>query len=714
VLAAEGKLMMRASSFIRQWKQLFICLLFLPLAYSSATGQAQVTGKWNTLPYPMPINPVHAAMLHNGKVLIVSGTGNNPSNSIPQAALWDLTAGTITPQTVSYDMFCNGMVVLPDGRPIVIGGTLKYLSGGLFDGTAHSASYDPGSNTFTMLPNMAHGRWYPTGTVLGDGRVMAFSGDNENDVNNNAVEFYTEGLGWSQQYVASWNPPNYPRLHLLPNGNIFYSGPTPSSAFFNPATQHWTLGVAHTNYALGRTYGSSVLLPLSPQNGYAPKVMILGGMDTSSGATTASTEIIDLSVASPAWKYSAPMSEARVEMNAVLLPSGKVLALGGSSVNENKATASLKADLFDPRTQTMSSAGAAIYARLYHSIALLLPDATVFVAGSNPVQGTYEPHIEIYQPAYLFTTNSSGGTILAPRPTISSAPAAVAYGQSFQLQTPDAANITSVAVLRAGAVTHAFDMEQRMVELNFTTASGDLNVTAPPNGNIAPPGYYLLFLINDKGVPSVASFLQIKSKGIGFVQVNAATPAGSVSTVSVSYNKSQVAGNLNVVAIGWNDTVATVQSVTDSRGNSYSRAVGPTTGTALRQVIYYAKDIAAGSNTVNVTFNQAATHPDVRILEYQGVSTLDVTSGASGSSGSNAIVSSGAASTAVANELIFGAGMTSGGFSGPGANFNKEIITARGDIAEDRTLSGTGSYSATGVLGAYGTQNWIMQMAVFK
>lgn len=706
--------MMRASSFLSLGERLIVGLWLLAVACSSALGQAQLTGKWNTLPYTISINPIHAAMLHNGKVLIVSGTGNNPNNSVPQAALWDPIAGTISTQTVPYDMFCNGMVILPDGHPLVIGGTLKYLSGGLFDGTSHSASYDPGSATFSLQQNMAHGRWYPTGTVLGDGRVMAFSGDNENDVNNNTVEFYTEGVGWSQQYVAPWNPPNYPRLHVLPNGNVFYSGPTPSSALFNPATQHWTLSVAHTNYALRRTYGSSVLLPLSPQNGYAPKVMILGGMDTSSGATTASTEIIDLSVASPAWKYSAPMSQARVEMNAVLLPSGKVLALGGSSVNEEGTTASLKADLFDPRTQTMSSAGTGTYARLYHSIALLLPDATVFVAGSNPVQGTYEPHMEIYQPAYLFTTNSSGGTILAPRPGISGAPAAVAYGQSFQVQTPDAASITSVAVLRAGAVTHAFDMEQRMVELNFTTASGALNVTAPPNGNIAPPGYYLLFLVNDKGVPSVASFLQIKSNGIAFVQVNAATPAGSVPTVSVSYNKAQVAGNLNVVAIGWNDTVATVQSVTDSRGNSYSRAVGPTTGTGLRQVIYYAKSIATGSNTVNVTFNQAAVHPDVRILEYKGVSALDVTSGASGSSGSNTVVSSGAASTAVANELIFGAGMINGAFSGPGASFNKEVITTRGDIAEDRTVSSTGSYSATGVLGPYGSQNWVMQMATFK
>ena len=205
--------------------------------------------------------------------------------------------------------------------------------------------------------------------------------------------------------------------------------------------------------------------------------------------------------------------------------------------------------------------------------------------------------------------------------------------------------------------------------------------------------------------------------GIGFAQVASATPQSPVASVEVSYPHAQTAGDLNLVVVGWNDTSATVQSVTDSLGNTYALAIGPSKGTALTQSIYYGKNILAGSNTVTVTFSKAATFPDIRILEYKGLSTtapLDVTAGASGTSGSNAAVSSGTATTTSANELIFGAGITNGAFSKAGASLTVEVITADGDIAEDEVASATGSYSATATLGAYGSQNWVMQMVALK
>ena len=142
-----------------------VCLLLIGLA-ASVSGAFAQTGQWQTLPYTMPINPVHTALLHNGKVLIVSGSGNVAGNTNFQAALWDPQAGTIATQPVAWDMFCNGMVVLPDGRPFVMGGTLQYDP---FHGELKTATYDPSTNTFTNQQSMAHGRWYPTGTVLGDG-----------------------------------------------------------------------------------------------------------------------------------------------------------------------------------------------------------------------------------------------------------------------------------------------------------------------------------------------------------------------------------------------------------------------------------------------------------------------------------------------------------------------------------------------------------------
>jgi len=160
-----------------------------------------------------------------------------------------------------------------------------------------------------------------------------------------------------------------------------------------------------------------------------------------------------------------------------------------------------------------------------------------------------------------------------------------------------------------------------------------------------------------------------------------------------------------------------VVSVKDNLGNSYSLVAGPFKGTRITQAIYLAKNILAGSNTVTVTFSQAATFPDIRILEYKGLSTtapVDVTAGASGTSSGSATVSSGSATTNAATELIFGAGTTNGGFTKAGSSFTSEIITPDGDIAEDDVVSSSGSYSATAGLGAYGSQNWVMQMLSLK
>jgi hypothetical protein len=162
--------------------------------------------------------------------------------------------------------------------------------------------------------------------------------------------------------------------------------------------------------------------------------------------------------------------------------------------------------------------------------------------------------------------------------------------------------------------------------------------------------------------------------------------------------------------VGWNDTTSTVQSVKDSGGNNYILAIGPTTGTALRQSIYYLSNIAGGNNTVTVTFNQAAAYPDVRILEYRGVTTLDVTAGASGS---GTAANSGSATTTSSNELIFGANMVYTLTGAAGSGFTTRVITSPdGDMAEDKVVTTAGSNSATATLTSSGP--WVMQMVTFK
>jgi hypothetical protein len=135
--------------------------------------------------------------------------------------------------------------------------------------------------------------------------------------------------------------------------------------------------------------------------------------------------------------------------------------------------------------------------------------------GSNPgARGSYEPAIEIYTPPYLY--DSSDHLITTKRPQIASQPftAPLAYNTPFQVGYTSSAAISSVVLVRPGSVTHAFNMEQRVIALCGATSpcsalSNTLNLTTPPNGNIAPPGYYMLFLIDSAGVPSVATFIQL-------------------------------------------------------------------------------------------------------------------------------------------------------------------------------------------------------------
>jgi hypothetical protein len=464
-------------------------------------------GRWDTLPFLMPINPVHVALMHNGKVLIISGSGNDPNNKRFEAGVWDPPAETVRTFPIAWDMFCNGMVILPDGRPFVLGGTLKYDE---FLGEPRTAVFDPLREQFVDMPRMGGGRWYPTGTVLGNGHVLVDSGFSDKPIDtphgpdstvNTTVEIW-DGARLTAAGTIFAGVPLYPRQNLLPNGKVFESGANPNSKMYDPATHAWT-DVATTNFPAYREYGTSVLLPLTQATGYKPRVMILGGAQPDA---TDTTELIDLSVSQPRWVNGPKMVRPRVQLNATILPNGKVLVSGGSAKDEDESTASLAAELYDPDANSFSSAGSMEFARVYHSNTLLLPDATVMAVGGNPVRTVYEPHIEIYSPPYLFKPDGTP----AARPVISGiTPGTIRYGATLRIMTPDPASIKAVVFVRPGAVTHAFDMEQRLVGLAFSVRDGALYASAPANGNLAPPGYYMVFILNSAGVPSVASFVRL-------------------------------------------------------------------------------------------------------------------------------------------------------------------------------------------------------------
>ena len=234
---------------------------------------------------------------------------------------------------------------------------------------------------------------------------------------------------------------------------------------------------------------------------YEPgKILYVGG-----GPPTNTAEIIDLNQPSPSWAYTGSMAFARRQMNATLLPTGQVLATGGTSAGgfNDPSGAVHAAELWDPATGTWTTMASNAVTRIYHSTTLLLPDARVLHTGSGDGAGAAdELNYEIYSPPYLFK---------GARPTITGAtPAVVGYGQSLNVATPDGASITKVTFIRFGSVTHAFDAGQLLVPLAFSQVGGGLSVLLPASATIAPPGPYMLFLVNSNGVPSVSRIMRLQ------------------------------------------------------------------------------------------------------------------------------------------------------------------------------------------------------------
>ena len=236
--------------------------------------------------------------------------------------------------------------------------------------------------------------------------------------------------------------------------------------------------------------------------------------DAKSNAPTETAERIDLNQASPQWVSAGSMALARRHLNSTILPDGQVLITGGTRgggfVNVDPGLATRAAEIWDPKTDQWHTLASNSKMRVYHSVSLLLPDATVLHGASGDAMAiqpggqvvpvpSQRDH-EIFSPPYLFK---------GARPTITSAPTAVVYGQQFAVATPNAAQVTEVRWIRLGSVTHAFDMGQRANKLTFTQTATGVQVTAPANASLAPPGHYMLFILNRNGVPSDGKIVRV-------------------------------------------------------------------------------------------------------------------------------------------------------------------------------------------------------------
>ena len=361
------------------------------LAQTCPTNVPHITGTWTVLPYQMPINPISANLLPNGKVLVVAGSEFDERNNSEGAesyrvAVWDpsdTNEGSISVQNLTYDVFCSGTAALFDGRSLIVGGTSDYS----FTGENRASIFNPATGQYVQSQNMVDGRWYATAIALADGRIMAMSGLKQTGGISRTIEIYDlqrAGAGWNPPTSVPFAPALYPRLELLPGGRVFYTGhgsgmSNANAWIFDPATGGWTQS-ATTN--VNRSYGSISSASSSAAQLRSPRDEFRGG----GSPATSSTDIIDLSAATPSYTAGPNMSTGRIQMNAVILPNGNVLAEGGSRNNEAPDTPGKTADLYDPVSNTMGSAGTAAYSRLYHSDCAAIAGCNCFEHGQQSGQ----------------------------------------------------------------------------------------------------------------------------------------------------------------------------------------------------------------------------------------------------------------------------------------------------------------------------------------
>jgi hypothetical protein len=512
-------------------------------------------GMWKVIQKEAPIRGIHAVLLHNGNVLLIEGSGGQVANfdrfdkGTFNTQVYNPRTNTFTKVNTPVDLFCAGHVQMANGNVMVLGGT-RTAPG---EGDPDDPTVDPANSGFTGLKQAyvfvpkggggyykrvndpIDGHWYPSATILGNGDIFSVGGHRAFPAaGGQLISPYAER--WSQKqkrwlsadkvrqdFSKEWA--TYPSLILMGNGRLFYTG---SHAFSYGAK---TVGVENKPgiYDDGNNTKKPVFTPLGGLRdegtrdasmsvllppAQAQKVLTLGGgnsvKDQPSGTVikqvpaVASADIIDLKKGAKATYHAAhggDLRQGKMYVSAVILPNGKVFETGGGK--HLKSDPVFEASMFDPVSEKFAPMAADPVGRLYHSSAFLLPDGRVMAIGSQNNLAdaiNYDHHISFYSPPYLFK---------GPRPKVAGVPASWVRGTKKTIKISK--KIKSAVLIRPAAVTHSSDPNQRSVQLSIgAQKGGKLTLGLAKNPHLTPPGYYMLFVVDKAGVPSVAKWVLIK------------------------------------------------------------------------------------------------------------------------------------------------------------------------------------------------------------
>jgi Domain of unknown function (DUF1929)/FG-GAP repeat len=473
-------------------------------------------GNWSSV-LSTSVVPIFQAVLPNGKVLIWDSVGQGapeqmPDNTFTRAMVWDPTTNTSVRRDVSgYNIFCAGYTQLADGRVLVAGGNKNAALDGIvqthiFDWRKHEQNQNPWSRG----PDMAAARWYPAVQALGNDEAVIVGGGPaipEVYQTNNTLRRLTTASGYSDRLYAF--------LTTRPNGQVELMGPPTQMNTINTSGTG-AITATKARDGINRTYGGFASYDIG-------KVLVAGGGNVTEGgqsnAATKTAVVVNVNGGTTTATSTASMSVGRRQHNLTILADGSVLATGGMS-RATSSTVDLNnpvfaAERWDPATGTWTVLSSASRVREYHSSATLLPDGRVLTGGGGVCAtcvnvGYLEKNVEYFEPPYLYKKDGSGQK--ASRPVIGSAPATATYGEKFDVTSTQAGSIAKVGLVRLGAATHSQDQGQRYVPLTFDTSGDTITATAPANSNVAPAGYYMLFITDNAGVPSVAKIIKLQQK----------------------------------------------------------------------------------------------------------------------------------------------------------------------------------------------------------
>lgn len=458
-----------------------------------------------------PIIPIHGMLLPDGRLMSFGTDDKGKQGAQLHYDVWDPKKGfgadshLLLPNATATDIFCAGQIIVPSNDQVLIAGGDAIKNGERNFSIDKINWFDPVNNKIYESPRKLNQlRWYASMLTMPNGDILIGGGRTSPTTYTDVPELYSAKTGTltpldGAKNGSAFGEPNwtYPLMWVAPNGRAFVISTTGDTFFVDAA------GAGHIEK-------TSLVLPWSdfylPAVMYRPgKIMVL--------RKRGKVSLIELNDKVPTARATAGFGFGRVDGSLTVMADGKVLLNGGSFYHKQDVLPHFGAEIWDPDTEKWSPAASGVQMRLYHSISLLLPDATVLVAGGG-AGGDISPqenlNAEVYYPPYLFDKDGSGKQV-AIRPVIEQAPAVVSWGEAFSVNVTAASGVQKVAFIKMGSVTHTANFEQRYMELPFKAegAGGHLALTAPAKAEVATPGYYMLFVLDARGVPSVAKIIKL-------------------------------------------------------------------------------------------------------------------------------------------------------------------------------------------------------------